>query len=58
MARLLPFAAVISGLAYSANAVLSVKSVQLEQACEKADLQHRTQFQNKLAGACEEMCKE
>merc|ERR1719382_1049811 len=26
--------------------------------CATQDLQHRMQFQNKLAGACEDMCKE
>merc|ERR1719453_543117 len=29
-----------------------------EKACQTEDLKHRAEFQNKLAGACEEMCKE
>merc|ERR1719262_1451929 len=29
-----------------------------EQACEASDLQRRAQLQNKLAGLCEDMCKE
>merc|ERR1719326_1728553 len=29
-----------------------------EKACEAADMQRRMQLQNKLAGLCEEMCKE
>eukprot|EP00746_Dinoflagellata_sp_MGD_P071923 gnl/MRDRNA2_/MRDRNA2_29237_c0_seq1.p2 gnl/MRDRNA2_/MRDRNA2_29237_c0~~gnl/MRDRNA2_/MRDRNA2_29237_c0_seq1.p2 ORF type:complete len:115 (+),score=27.95 gnl/MRDRNA2_/MRDRNA2_29237_c0_seq1:111-455(+) len=29
-----------------------------EQACEASDLKRRAQLQNKLAGLCEEMCKE
>merc|ERR1719316_444996 len=29
-----------------------------EQACEASDLKHRAALQNKLAGLCEEMCKE
>eukprot|EP00429_Kryptoperidinium_foliaceum_P043878 CAMPEP_0176109988 /NCGR_PEP_ID=MMETSP0120_2-20121206/55224_1 /TAXON_ID=160619 /ORGANISM="Kryptoperidinium foliaceum, Strain CCMP 1326" /LENGTH=64 /DNA_ID=CAMNT_0017444181 /DNA_START=54 /DNA_END=245 /DNA_ORIENTATION=+ len=48
----------LSGVATVASGGLVVRSLQNEQACEKADLQHRSQFQNKLAGACEEMCKE
>jgi len=31
---------------------------QGEKACAAADLKHRAQFQNKLAGICEDMCKE
>merc|ERR1719401_2010968 len=31
---------------------------QAEDACALADLQHRAALQNKLAGACEDMCKE
>jgi hypothetical protein len=31
---------------------------QSEKACAAADLKHRAQFQNKLAGICEDMCKE
>merc|ERR1719157_357106 len=29
-----------------------------EQACSAMDLKHRTQVQSKLAGMCEDMCKE
>merc|ERR550514_2113562 len=29
-----------------------------EKACVTEDLKHRVQFQNKLAGICEDMCKE
>merc|ERR1711974_184300 len=32
--------------------------VQKEQACAAEDVKHRVQLQNKLAGVCEEMCKE
>merc|ERR1719428_2531678 len=42
----------------SANTLRNVKTVGAEQACEAEDLKHRMQFQNKLAGICEEMCKE
>merc|ERR1719463_24708 len=41
-----------------ATAVLHVKTVQDSKACAKEDLQHRAQLQNKLAGVCEDMCKE
>mmetsp|Transcript_31423 Transcript_31423/g.50162 ORF Transcript_31423/g.50162 Transcript_31423/m.50162 type:complete len:106 (-) Transcript_31423:17-334(-) len=34
------------------------KNVQGDQACMAEDLQHRVQLQNKLAGYCEDMCKE
>merc|ERR1719214_87226 len=39
-------------------AVLHVKTVQESKACATEDLQHRAQLQNKLAGVCEDMCKE
>jgi len=42
----------------SASAVLHVGQKSDQQACEAADLKRRAQFQNKLAGLCEEMCKE
>merc|ERR1719263_1092681 len=29
-----------------------------DKSCVSKDLNHRTQLQNKLAGACEDMCKE
>merc|ERR1719310_2096021 len=34
------------------------KSTHEEKACAAEDLKHRAQFQNKLAGICEDMCKE
>merc|ERR1719321_906984 len=33
-------------------------NVQSDKACLSEDLQHRIQLQNKLAGFCEDMCKE
>merc|ERR1719343_921916 len=39
-------------------AAISVKSVHTEEACVAEDLKYRAQLQNKLAGVCEEMCKE
>merc|ERR1719168_249686 len=39
-------------------ASLSMKSTHEEKACAAEDLKHRAQFQNKLAGICEDMCKE
>merc|ERR1719487_2925934 len=46
-------------LAFSpAMAILHVKTVQGGQACAAEDLQRRAQLQNKLAGVCEDMCKE
>merc|ERR1719480_709306 len=38
--------------------VLQTSNVGAEKACVAADLKHRVQFQNKLAGICEDMCKE
>merc|ERR1712203_311672 len=38
--------------------VLQTNATQEEKACVAEDLKHRAQFQNKLAGICEEMCKE
>merc|ERR1719409_1289961 len=53
------FDALLLVLAVSpAVAVLHVKTVQGGQACAAEDLQHRAQLQNKLAGVCEDMCKE
>merc|ERR1719247_863380 len=37
---------------------LSVKAFQGSQACAAEDLKHRLRVQNKLAGVCEDMCKE
>merc|ERR1719194_180930 len=46
-------------LVVQAGAFLHVrKSAGEEKACVAEDLQHRMQLQNKLAGMCEEMCKE
>merc|ERR1719343_1780092 len=39
-------------------AVVEQRSTITEQACSAEDLQHRVALQNKLAGICEEMCKE
>merc|ERR1719428_976946 len=45
-------------LASPALATLTLKSSHAEQACAAEDLQHRAELQNKLAGACEDVCKE
>merc|ERR1719164_242970 len=45
-------------LAPSVSAVLHVGQKSDDRSCEAADLKRRGQFQNKLAGLCEEMCKE
>eukprot|EP00747_Dinoflagellata_sp_TGD_P160486 gnl/TRDRNA2_/TRDRNA2_177987_c2_seq6.p2 gnl/TRDRNA2_/TRDRNA2_177987_c2~~gnl/TRDRNA2_/TRDRNA2_177987_c2_seq6.p2 ORF type:complete len:249 (+),score=95.47 gnl/TRDRNA2_/TRDRNA2_177987_c2_seq6:89-748(+) len=42
----------------SKNLLKHVKDVQGEQSCSAADLKNRMRVQNKLAGLCEEMCKE
>merc|ERR1719401_202427 len=42
----------------AATSSISVNSTHGEKACEAEDLKHRAQFQNKLAGMCEDMCKE
>merc|ERR1719316_2305852 len=39
-------------------AALVQKSADGDQSCAAMDLKRRAQFQNKLAGACEDMCKE
>merc|ERR1719207_271682 len=52
-------AALVVVLAASpAAAVLHVKSAEGNSACSAEDLQHRARLQNKLAGVCEDMCKE
>merc|ERR1719453_2359960 len=38
--------------------VAKIDTAQVSKACAAEDLQHRAQVQNKLAGACEDMCKE
>merc|ERR1719160_1336804 len=40
------------------NLLKHVKDVQGEQSCSAADLKNRMRVQNKLAGLCEDMCKE
>merc|ERR1719410_2217621 len=42
----------------AAAALVRQRSSQEESACEAENLKRRVQFQNKLAGACEDMCKE
>merc|ERR1719486_1886580 len=39
-------------------AALVQKHEEGDKSCVAADLKHRAQIQNKLAGACEDMCKE
>jgi hypothetical protein len=41
-----------------AHAKAVVSSISVSKACLAQDLQHRVQVQNKLASACEDMCKE
>jgi len=41
-----------------AAAVLNVKNGDGEEACVAEDLRRRAQLQNKLAGVCEDMCRE
>jgi len=48
----------LKGWRKQASALQESKHTNNEQACVSADLKHREQFQNKLAGICEEMCKE
>merc|ERR1719439_550254 len=42
----------------SVQAVFLDKNVHGDTACVSEDVQHRIQLQNKLAGYCEDMCKE
>merc|ERR1719375_2393788 len=42
----------------SRNLLKHVKDVQGEQSCSATDLKNRIRVQNKLAGLCEDMCKE
>merc|ERR1719190_186411 len=39
-------------------ASVSAEGAEEETACTAQDLKHRAQIQNKLAGICEDMCKE
>merc|ERR1719451_74338 len=48
----------VSLLIAPVQGVFLEKNVQNDQACMTADLQHRIQLQNKLAGFCVDMCKE
>merc|ERR1719401_2667529 len=41
-----------------AVASIATNETHGEKACATEDLKHRVQFQNKLAGICEDMCKE
>merc|ERR1719361_2034625 len=48
-----------SALQKSLHAFASASKVsQVEKACASTDFSHRAQLQNKLAGICEDMCKE
>merc|ERR1719230_1642414 len=47
----------IKGWKKTASA-LQTSDAGAEKACAAEDLKHRVAFQNKLAGICEEMCKE
>jgi len=40
------------------SGLLSVKNADSDASCITEDLKYRAQFQNKLAGVCEDMCKE
>merc|ERR1719480_204960 len=48
----------IKGWKKTASALQKSASGVSEKSCVAADLKHRAAFQNKLAGACEDMCKE
>jgi len=50
--------ALVATLVSSSSALVAVRDTQNAQACTVADLKNRVQFQNKLAGICEDMCKE
>merc|ERR1719395_53534 len=53
------FAAILAFFVAPMQAVfLEHRNVQADKACLSDDLQHRMQLQNKLAGFCEDMCKE
>merc|ERR1719399_2192463 len=51
-------ALLIASSAPLASARIVGKSASVNAACLAADLQHRAQLQNKLAGVCVDMCKE
>merc|ERR1719436_2338902 len=48
----------IKGWKKTASAIQESKAKTEEKACAVEDVKHRVQFQNKLAGICENMCKE
>merc|ERR1719229_458599 len=58
MTRVAQVVAALLAAAPLASAVLTVKNTQGGGSCAAEDLGHRVQLQNKLAGVCEEMCKE
>merc|ERR1719436_141218 len=45
-------------VALPAAALLNARTSSVEDSCAVADLKHRAELQNKLAGDCENMCKE
>merc|ERR1719190_300910 len=51
-------ASVLETSAVVTHASVSSKGTQEEAACTAEDLKHRIALQNKLAGICEDMCKE
>merc|ERR1719335_1921438 len=48
----------VASSASLATARLASKAANANSACVAADLKHRVQLQNKLAGVCVDMCKE
>merc|ERR1719159_611703 len=48
----------IKGWKATAAKMIQVSNVGAEASCVAADLKHRVAVQNKLAGICEDMCKE
>merc|ERR1719421_1314964 len=48
----------VNGKSPATSVFLHVTMKSDEKACEAMDLKHRTQVQSKLAGMCEDMCKE
>merc|ERR1719248_474047 len=51
-------AALILAALFASSHAAFLQNVQSDKACLSEDIQHRVQLQNKLAGYCEEMCKE
>merc|ERR1719174_3440170 len=58
MTRVAQVVAALLAAAPLASAVLTVRTAQGDGSCAAEDLGHRVQLQNKLAGVCEDMCKE